>query len=122
MAFLEGHGEADRFQVHDITESLTEDFMVKRLTADSLAGGKNVADILVIADPVRPFSEKDKLLIDQFIMQGGKALWLIDPVQVSLDSLSKGHTTFAFPRDLNLHDQLFNYGVRINYELLQDVE
>jgi len=49
-------------------------------------------------------------------------VWLIDPVQVSIDSLSKGHLTFAFPRDLNLHDQLFNYGVRINYELLQDVE
>jgi ABC-2 type transport system permease protein len=122
VAFMEGHGEADRYQVYDITESLIEDFLVKRVTADSLRERESVADILIIADPVRPFSEKDKFSIDQYIMQGGKVVWLIDPVQVSLDSLSKGHMTFAFPRDLNLHDQLFNYGVRINYELLQDVE
>jgi ABC-2 type transport system permease protein len=55
-------------------------------------------------------------------MQGGKVIWLIDPVQVSLDSLSKGHTTMAFPRDLNLGDQLFRYGIRLNYNLLQDVD
>ncbi|NLO02086.1 MAG: gliding motility-associated ABC transporter substrate-binding protein GldG [Bacteroidales bacterium] len=122
VAFLEGHGEADRYQVYDITESLVEDFLVKRITADSLTGGTMVAEILIIADPVLPFSEKDKFMIDQYVMMGGKTIWLIDPVQVSLDSLSKGQLTFAFPRDLNLHDQLFNYGVRLNYELLQDVE
>jgi ABC-2 type transport system permease protein len=86
-----------------------------------LAVDPKAADILIIADPKVPFSEKDKFFIDQFIMQGGKVIWLIDPVQVSLDSLSTGHLTMAFPRDLNLSDQLFRYGVRLNYELLQDV-
>jgi ABC-2 type transport system permease protein len=53
-------------------------------------------------------------------MQGGKTMWLIDPVNVSLDSLQKGFMTIAFPTDLNLTDQLFRYGVRVNYDLLQD--
>ncbi len=122
IAFLEGHGEADSHQVYDFTSTLEGDFFVKGTTADSLLNQGNTADILIVADPVDPFSEKDKLQIDQFVMRGGKVLWLIDPVQVSLDSLSKGYLTFAFPRDLNLHDLLFNYGVRLNYELLQDVE
>jgi len=122
VAFLEGHGEAGQLQVYDFASALAGDFRVKRVTADSLIDGQGTVDILIIADPVEPFSEKDKFWIDRFIMHGGKTLWLIDPVRVSLDSLSKGYMTYAFPRDLNLNDQLFNYGVRLNYELLQDVE
>ena len=121
VAFLEGHGEADRYQVYDFASALSEDFLVRRIPADSLATNPEVVDILIVADPKEPFSEKDKFFIDQYIMQGGKVIWLIDPVQVSLDSLSTGHLTMAFPRDLNLNDQLFRYGVRLNYELLQDV-
>ncbi len=119
IAFLEGQGEADRYQVYDFASSLAGDFQVTRITADSLT--ENV-DILIVADPVQPFAEKDKLLIDQYLMKGGKIVWLVDPVQVSMDSLSRGFMTFAFPRDLNLSDQLFRYGVRLNRELLQDVE
>ncbi len=120
VAFLEGHGEADHYQLYDFTTALQVDFRVERITADQLI--YSTANILIIADPMKPFPEKDKLHIDQFIMQGGKVLWLIDPVEVSLDSLSKGHLTMAFPRDLNLQDQLFRYGIRLNYDLLQDVD
>ncbi len=122
VAFLEGHGEPDRYQVYDFASSLTGDFRVRRIGADSLLTARPQTDILIIADPVEPFPEKDKFSIDQFIMQGGKVLWLIDPVKVDLDSLSAGHMTFAFPRNLNLSDQLFRYGVRLNKELLQDVD
>jgi len=122
VAFLEGHGEADRYQVYDIASALSKDFYVRRVPADSLATNSETIDILIVADPKEPFTEKDKFFIDQYIMQGGKVIWLVDPVQVSLDSLSTGHQTLAFPRDLNLNDQLFRYGVRLNYELLQDVE
>jgi ABC-2 type transport system permease protein len=79
-------------------------------------------DALVIADPTQAFSEQDKFFIDQYLMRGGNLLWLVDPVQVSLDSLSRGETTIAFSRDLNLNDQLFRYGVRMNSKLVQDVE
>jgi ABC-2 type transport system permease protein len=122
VAFLEGQGEPDRYQVYDFASALTEDFRVRRITADSLNAVNPRPEILIIADPFQPFTEEDKFRIDQYIMNGGKTMWLIDPVQVSLDSLSKGYMTFAFPRDLNIDDQLFRYGVRLNYELLQDVD
>ena len=119
IAFLEGHGELNPYQVADISRSLAADFNVTRLNASQLKN--NETEILIIADPQEPFSEPDKFAIDQFIMNGGKTMWLIDPVKVSLDSLTKGYQTYAFPRDLNLSDQLFRYGVRLNAELVQDV-
>jgi ABC-2 type transport system permease protein len=122
VAFLEGHGEFNNYEVLDFTNALKGDFNVLRITAQSLETKNSEIDILVVAGPKQPFSEKDKFLIDQFVMQGGKVLWLIDPVKVSLDSLSNGYQTFAFPFDLNLGDMLFKYGVRLNYELLQDVD
>lgn len=122
VAFLTGHGEAGHYEVYDLASALSEDFLVRRIPPDSLGSNPEGADILIIADPVESFPERDKFFIDQYIMQGGKVIWLIDPVRVSLDSLSKGHVTLAFPRDLNLNDQLFRYGARLNYDLLQDVE
>ncbi len=121
-AFLEGHSEADQYQLYDFSVSLSENFNITRITAEELATSSGDISILIIADPREPFPERDKFFIDQYVMQGGKVLWLVSPVEVSADSLSKGHTTMAFPRDLNLADQLFRYGVRLNYELLQDAE
>ena len=122
IAFLEGHGEYNQYEVMDFSLALQTDFDVIRISSGLLETNKNNIDILIVAGPVEVFPEKDKYIIDQFIMQGGKVLWLVDPVEVSLDSLSKGYQTFAFPRSLNLEDQLFKYGVRLNYELLQDVD
>lgn len=122
VAFLEGHGELDKLETKDIRQNLTENFKVEDVFAKQIILRDTIPDALLIADPVRPFSEEDKFYLDQYIMRGGKILWLVDPVQVSLDSLSRGETTIAFPRDLNLNDQLFRYGVRINTNLLQDVE
>ena len=122
VAFLEGHGEFNQFEVLDFTNALQGDFNVLRTTAETLKTKISETDILIVAGPKEPFSEKDKFLIDQFVMHGGKVLWLIDPVKVSLDSLSNGYQTFAFPIDLNLGDMLFKYGVRLNFELLQDVD
>ncbi|MEI7983698.1 MAG: Gldg family protein, partial [Bacteroidota bacterium] len=76
---------------------------------------------IIIAKPLKPFDEKDKFLIDQFIMRGGKVLWLIDPVFASMDSLQKYNTTIGIPNDINLEDMLFNYGVRLNLNLVQDM-
>jgi ABC-2 type transport system permease protein len=77
---------------------------------------------LIIANPQIKFPERDKLILDQYLMRGGKLIWLIDPVKVSLDSLSEGMTTLAVPVDLNLEDQLYHYGVRLNRDLIQDAE
>lgn len=120
--FVEGHGEYNQFETADISQTLSGNFTLKRGDAKTLFEQRNEVDVAIIAGPKNPFPEQEKFFIDQFIMNGGKAIWLIDPVQVSLDSLSNGHMTYSFPIDLNLNDQLFKYGVRLNYELLQDVD
>ncbi len=122
LAFLEGQGELNEYQVLDLANTLSADFEVERIPVDVLEKHPEDYDVLIVAGPTEPFNEQVKFSIDQFVMQGGKVMWLVDPVQVSLDSLSHGYRTFAFPRDLNISDQLFRYGVRLNYELLQDVE
>lgn len=119
VAFLTGHGEMEGPETEDIRQTLSETYEVNQIQADAL---DNQTKVLVVASPTQPFTEKDKFLIDQFAMQGGRVLWLIDPVQVSLDSLRRGQSTLAFPRSLNLDDQLFKYGVRLNPVLVQDAE
>ena len=122
IGFLTGHDELEEVQVRDISNTLSESFNIQRITVEELRAVPDSFKSLVIANPVKPFKEREKYAIDQYLMKGGRILWLIDPVSVSLDSLSGGMSTVAFPRDLNLGDQLFHYGVRINSDLIQDVE
>jgi len=119
VAFLQGHGEANQYEVSDLAGALSADFNIDLVTVDDLQ--KKQVEVLIVANPQEVFDEKSKFIVDQFIMKGGKVVWLIDPVQVSLDSLSSGYQTYSFTHDINLGDQLFRYGVRLNYELLQDV-
>ena len=121
LAFMQGHDELNPYEVRDLVESASEMFEVSFITPEELEAVDKQPDILVIADPKLAFNEKDKFIIDQAFMAGSKLVWLIDPVQVSLDSLSRGMMTLAFPKDLNLDDLLFNYGARINTDLIQDV-
>lgn len=122
VAFLEGHGEYNQYETYDFAEALSPDFDVKRISTTTLGEYADNFDILVVAGPTQPFDEGDKFIIDQYVMNGGKVLWMVDPVSVNTDSLSRGFQTYAFPRDINLGDQLFKYGARLNYELLQDVD
>ena len=75
----------------------------------------------IIAKPTEKFSEEEKFTLDQFIMNGGKTLWLIDNVQAELDSLMNTGEALAYPRDLGLTDLFFNYGIRINHYLITDL-
>jgi len=122
VAFLTGQGELSDNEVHDIATSLTEKYNVFSVTGTELASNGARIKTLIVANPSQKFTESDKFQIDQYAMNGGRILWLIDPVSVSLDSLSTGYMTLAFPRNLNLDDQLFRYGVRLNSNLIQDVE
>ncbi len=81
----------------------------------------NLYDAIVIASPDSAFNEKDKFIIDQYVMYGGKVIWLLDMVEANMDSLQNKNTMMAIPKELNLEDQLFNYGVRINKDLVQDL-
>ena len=78
-------------------------------------------DLAIIAKPTIKFSDNEKLVLDQFITNGGKTLWMIDNVQAEQDSLLQTGKMLAYPRDLNLTDLLFAYGVRINTSLIKDM-
>jgi len=122
IAFIEGHGELDEYHVMDITSVLSEYYEVQRGIMKGMPGILDQFAAIIIAKPTERFNENDKLVIDQYIMQGGKVLWLIDGAKVDLDSLRNIPITVAMNMDLNLEDQLFRYGVRINQGLLQDVQ
>ena len=121
VAFLEGHGELDAYQVGDITKDLANFYQVDRGAINGRYGSLDAYQAVIIAKPVEAFSEADKFVIDQYIMQGGKVLWLLDPVQVSMDSLFMG-ITFALYNPMNIEDQLFRYGVRLNPHLVKDIQ
>ena len=135
IAFIEGHGELGPMDVYDITKSLSQHYNVGRIEIDGKIDAlmhrtqdttKDVKaftsfDAIIIAKPTQPFDEKDKFLIDQYIMHGGKVLWLVEPVYATMDSLQSQESTIGIEQDLNLDDMLFKYGVRLNRDLLLDL-
>jgi len=119
IAFIEGHGELSDYEVHDISVELSKSYQIDRGIINGIPGVLDDYKAIIIAKPEKPFTEPDKFVIDQYIMKGGKVLWLIDEVQVSLDSMVNGET-IAIMANLNLDDLLFKYGVRINP--VQDIQ
>ncbi len=122
IAFIEGQGELDEYQTGDITRELSGYYDIDRVTIKEFVTILDPYDAVIIAGPTETYAEKSKFIIDQYLMRGGKILWLIDEVKVDVDSLSAGSTTFALYNDVNLDDQLFKYGVRINPNIIQDVQ
>jgi ABC-2 type transport system permease protein len=117
IAFTFGHGEIDTFR--SLREYYEVDFVnISRSIPQDLFQYK----ALVIAKPTKIFTDGDKFNIDQYIMNGGRVLWLIDQTNANLDSLGKEQMMITSSYDLNLDDQLFSYGARLNYDLIQDVQ
>lgn len=121
IAFIEGHGELEEIYTSDITKELSYFYQVDRGIIGGQPGIIDDYEAIIIAKPTKKFDEKDKYVIDQYIMKGGKVLWLLDMVNVNIDSLSNG-MTFASISDLNLNDMLFRYGVRVNPVLIKDIQ
>jgi len=122
IAFIEGHGELNEAQTYDISKVLSRYFQIDRCTLATDATILAEYKAIIIAKPTQPFSESDKYIIDQYIMNGGKVLWLTDGVRVSMENLSTTGISPAIALDLNLDDLLFKYGIRIQPVLLQDVQ
>lgn len=122
IAFIEGHGELNEAETYDISKALSRYFQIDRGELGIDASILDNYKAIIIAKPQQPFSETDKYIIDQYIMNGGRVLWLVDGVRVAKENLSTTGTSPAIELDLNLNDQLFKYGVRINPVLLQDVQ
>ena len=121
IAFLEGQGELDTTNVNDIATALKASYELKRVRIDGKLNALKGYQAVVIAKPDSAFNEKDKFVIDQYVMHGGKLIFLLDPIQASMDSLEKRGEILAPARDLKLDDMLFRYGVRVNYDLVQDL-
>ncbi|AMC09807.1 gliding motility-associated ABC transporter substrate-binding protein GldG [Lutibacter profundi] len=128
IAIIKGNGELNDVYIADFLRKLNEYYFLAPFTLDSVAKQpqktlKQISkfDLAIITKPTKKFTEEEKYTLDQYIMNGGKTLWLIDNVQAELDSLMETGETLVYPRDLGLTDLFFNYGVRINTDLIQDL-
>jgi len=129
IAVIKGNGELHDILMADFIKQVRENYFIGTFTLDSVAKKptESVAylkkyDLAIIAKPTERFSDEEKLVLDQFVMNGGKTLWLVDQVNIEMDSLyNDSGATLAFPFDLNVNDMFFKYGFRINPVLIKDV-
>ncbi|HEY0670178.1 MAG TPA: gliding motility-associated ABC transporter substrate-binding protein GldG [Sphingobacteriaceae bacterium] len=122
IGFSEGHGELNDLQLADAMKSLQDVYEVGRVDLSVIPfANLDKLKVLIIPKPSTEFSEAEKYKIDYFLMNGGRILWAVDNVNAELDSLRGNTGQLAFPKKLNLDDMLFKYGVRINYDLVADM-
>lgn len=122
IAFLEGHGELSEREVFDLSQALSRYYQIDRGILGNETDILNDYRVVIIADPQEPFSEKDKYILDQYLMQGGRILWVVNGVRFSDEYLSQSGMTPVIPLDLKIDDMLFRYGVRVNATLVQDLQ
>ncbi|WP_298516509.1 gliding motility-associated ABC transporter substrate-binding protein GldG [uncultured Kordia sp.] len=129
VAILRGHNELDDIFIYSFQKALVEyynlgSFDITAFPDDPEKTLKNLErfDLLVVPKPTKKFSDKEKYILDQYTMRGGKSLWLIETAQAEMDSIREKGKTLAFPRDLGLQDFFFSYGIRINPKLVNDMQ
>ena len=128
IAILTGNGELSDVQLYSFLSEVTKKHRLAKFTLDSVTTSPlktlldlQQFDLTIIAKPTQPFTENEKLVLDQYIINGGKTLWMLENVQADTDSLYNNGSMLAYPRDLNLTDFFFSYGLRVNATLLQDL-
>ena len=129
IAVMRGNGELQDRYIADFVKSIQEYYYIAPFTLDSVAVNPQGTlaqleeyDLVIEAKPTEPYTEAEKLVLDQYLMNGGKQLWLVEHAAMETDSLfSPAGTAFALPRDLNLGDYFFKYGLRINPTLVKDL-
>ncbi len=129
IAVIKGNGELDDIFIADYLTTIRDYYNIGAFTLDSVASNPqkvldqlNDFDLALIAKPTQAFTDAEKYVMDQFIVQGGKSLWLVDQVAMEMDSIyAGGGSAIALPRELNLKDFFFSYGVRINPVLVNDL-
>lgn len=128
VAIIKGNGELNEAFIAKFLLQVRESYHIGPFTLDSVSKNPTASldalkkyDLAIIAKPTETFSDAEKQVLDQFIMNGGKTMWLIDQVSVEMDSLyNSSGATLAYPRDLNLNDMFFKYGIRINPDMVKD--
>lgn len=122
VAYLVGNGESMSYNVYDLVNAAKGSYNFRFLPIDQVGSIPSIFQALLIVKPTAPFTDAQKLKIDQYIMRGGHVMWMIDNLYAEYDSLQRSQNDFiAFERGLNLDDQLFKYGVRINPDLVLDL-
>ncbi|MEO6348980.1 MAG: gliding motility-associated ABC transporter substrate-binding protein GldG [Aquaticitalea sp.] len=129
IAILKGNGELDDIYIADFLKTIKEHYYIAPFTLDSVANNPNgtlqkleAYDLLVAAKPTQAFTEEEKLVLDQYTMNGGKSLWLSESIIMDKDSLyNESGRAVAIMRDLNLNDFFFKYGLRINPDIVNDL-
>ena len=123
IAFLEGNGELPDEAISEITDYLSYEYTIDRGILSGRQGELDDYDLVIIAGPQLPFSETDKFVLDQYLMQGGNLLFFVDGVKLqSFQEMRETGQTLAMANDLNLEDLFFNYGFRINPVILKDLQ
>ncbi len=122
IAFTAGHGELQPFETADFETTLSPYYDFARLDLDSITVIDQQIKVLIVAKPRGQFTEKQKFVMDQYVMNGGKMLWLIDRLSADLDSMRIRPEYIPFDYPLNLEDQLFKYGARIQPNLVLDMQ
>ncbi|MBR1626292.1 MAG: Gldg family protein, partial [Bacteroidales bacterium] len=138
IAFLYGQQEPDAAYLLDIIQSLDESYTIDSVTIngqinalierrydsldDSNVKFRKKYECLIIVKPLQPFSQKDLYIIDQYVMHGGKVLWLIDPLSASMDSLQSQARTMAISNFTGVEEILFSYGIKLNNDLVMDLQ
>lgn len=122
VAFIEGHGELAEEYTYDASGALSRYFQVDRGVIGIDASVLDSYDAIIVAKPMTAYSESDKFIIDQYIMRGGRVLWLLDGAQMSNDMLAEGGATPLIELDVNLNDMLFRYGVRLTPTVVEDMQ
>lgn len=129
IAVIKGNGELDDIYIADYLTTIRDYYNIGAITLDSVASNpQNVLnqlknfDLALIAKPTEAFTDQEKYVMDQYMVQGGKSIWMIDQVNMEMDSIyAGGGEAIATPRDLNLKDLFFKYGIRINPVLVNDL-
>lgn len=127
---LNGNGELEDRYIADFIKSVRENYFIAPFTLDSVPTNPTGTlehikkyDLAVIAKPTESFTDAEKQVLDQFIINGGKTLWLVDQVAMEMDSLyNESGANLAFPRDLGLNDMFFKYGIRMKPDLIFDLQ
>jgi gliding-associated putative ABC transporter substrate-binding component GldG len=117
-----GNGEPTNWRSYDLTQTLRKDYQFGMLNLQKERAIPQGVDVLMIVKPTMTFTEDEKFKIDQFVMRGGKLLCFIDNLFAEQDSLAFKPETIAFDRNLNLTDLFFRYGLRINTDLIMDLQ
>jgi len=128
IAIITGNGELEDVYLYSFLSQVNKKYSLAKFTLDSVASNPQQTlkdlinfDLAIIAKPTIKFSDNEKLTLDQFIIHGGKMLWMLDNAQADQDSLLQTGKMLAYPRDLNLTDLLFGYGVRLNTSIVKDL-